>query len=452
MTYVPPICLAFLLLFPSIANAAKPRVQHAPRMDYLDNGAIRLGVDLNLGGAVTWLSPSKSETNLINSWDWGRQIQMSYYSGPVPFTPNNKQPAPQWKALGWNPIQAGDHFGHSSKTIEHTNDGKTLYVKCVPMQWPLENEPGECTFETWYTLDGNIIKVRAALNNARSDKTQYPARTQELPAVYTNGPWHRLMTYTGDKPFEKDNLTQINHPLGKDGKPWANWNATEQWAALVDDNNFGLGVWNPDCLRFGGGFAGKPGKGGAHDDPTGYIAPNRQEILDHNIRHEFQYWLILGTLDEIRDKVYAVARRPTPPNYIFDKDRQGWWYHDLTDTGWPIKGELALTPGAKDPYLVAPGALWRAADAPILYLRAAFTTKHARAQIYFTPLGGKSIPVDFPITGDGQYRTCEIRLDAHPAYTGLIAGLRLDPVPAGAPGDTIKLRSISFDKPKDTNP
>lgn len=91
--------------------------EHKAEMSYLDDGQIRLGVDLNLGGAVTYLSKSGSELNLINSWDWGRQVQMSYYSGPVPFRPRGKEPAPQWKGLGWNPVQAGDHFGNSSKTV-----------------------------------------------------------------------------------------------------------------------------------------------------------------------------------------------------------------------------------------------------------------------------------------------------------------------------------------------
>src|SRR4051812_49366525 len=35
--------------------AAAPPV-HEPRMSWLDNGTIRLGVDLELGGAITWLS------------------------------------------------------------------------------------------------------------------------------------------------------------------------------------------------------------------------------------------------------------------------------------------------------------------------------------------------------------------------------------------------------------
>jgi hypothetical protein len=59
----------------------------APRMSWLDNGQIRLGVDLSIGGAVTHLSEGKDGVNMIYSFDWGRQIQMSFYSGLVPFVP-----------------------------------------------------------------------------------------------------------------------------------------------------------------------------------------------------------------------------------------------------------------------------------------------------------------------------------------------------------------------------
>ena len=168
-------------------------------MSWLDNGQIRLGANLDIGGSITYLADVNTKENLINGYDWGRQIQMSFYCGPIPFVPKGKQVKEAWKGLGWNPIQSGDCFGHRSKVLEHTNNGTTLYVRCIPMHWPLNNVPGQCTFECWYTLDGRTVKVRCRLNNQRDDKTQYPGRSQELPAVYTNGPWHKLMTYTDDK-------------------------------------------------------------------------------------------------------------------------------------------------------------------------------------------------------------------------------------------------------------
>jgi hypothetical protein len=146
------------------------------------------------------------------------------------------------------------------------------------------------------------------------------------------------MTYEGEKPFTGGELTRIEHFL-KPEDPWAGWFASENWAALVNDDGWGLGVSNPGCYRFSGGFAGKPGKGGPTGDPTGYIAPNRQEILDHNIRHEYEYTLIVGDLKAIRAWVYEHAKRPAPPTYRFEKDRQGWYYAHATDAGWPIEGE-----------------------------------------------------------------------------------------------------------------
>ena len=245
-------------MVPSLFAAEKavgpPRhLRDESRMSYLDNGEIRLGVDLTLGGAITFLSTSKDRLNVVNNHDCGRQIQMSHYSGPVPFVAGDKQPHKSWTGIGWNPIQSGDVYGNGAKVLEHRNDGRTLYVKCVPMHWPLENVPGECTYECWIRLEGNTAEVRCRFQNARSDKTQYPARCQELPAVYTNGPLYRLMTYRGDKPFTADALTELPPKF-----PWQRWLATENWAALVRSDNWGLGIWNPDAYAFSGGFAGKP--------------------------------------------------------------------------------------------------------------------------------------------------------------------------------------------------
>ena len=111
-------------------NSAEPVGE---KMSFVDNGIIRLGVNLNLGGSVTYLADADDRINIINNHDWGRQIQMSFYSGPVPFTPGGKQPSKTWAGLGWNPIQSGDYAGNRSSIIDLRNDGKSIYVKCVPM-------------------------------------------------------------------------------------------------------------------------------------------------------------------------------------------------------------------------------------------------------------------------------------------------------------------------------
>ena len=41
---------------------------------YAENESIKLGVNLALGGAITYLA-AQGGKNLINSYDWGRQVQ-----------------------------------------------------------------------------------------------------------------------------------------------------------------------------------------------------------------------------------------------------------------------------------------------------------------------------------------------------------------------------------------
>ena len=151
--------LAPILSFLTVVCYGAPSSLPAPRMTFLDNGEVRIGVDLALGGAVTFISSKNHPGNIINSADLGRQIQMSHYSGPWPFAVGDKKPHKAWAGLGWNPIQTGDCYLNPSKVVEHKNDGKEIYIKCVPMQWPLENVPGDCLFETWTTLEGSVSRV-----------------------------------------------------------------------------------------------------------------------------------------------------------------------------------------------------------------------------------------------------------------------------------------------------
>lgn len=414
-------------------------------MSWLDNGTIRLGVDLALGGAITWLSKSGDSENVINSYDWGRQVQMSYYSGPIPFTVGEKRPAKFWQHLGWNPIQVGDDFGHQSVILEQRNDGKTIYVKCTPMQWPLENVPGECVFESWLELEGAAVRARARLTNARADHTFYDARTQELPAVYSNGAYRRVMSYTGDRPFTHAPLSEIPPKGPVEG--WTHWSATERWSALVNEQGWGVGVWNPDCIRYGGGVNEAKGGQGPKDDACGYMSPTRLEILDHNIVHDYRYDLVLGTLEEIRAHAYRHHRK-SDPAWLFENSRQGWTYHNATDGGWPIQGELNVRFKAADPYLLSGPFFCRAEDAGVLVLDAAFESLQPTAQVFWSTSDSADFSQErslrFPIQGDGRFREYRVELGKSAAYRGGIIQLRIDP--SDGPKGTFRLRSARLIK------
>lgn len=413
------------------AQASRPVQNRDERMSFLANDRVRLGIDLAKGGAITHLADlARGPENIINSHDLGRQIQMSYYAGPIPYrVPGHAGPRPVWEAIGWNPIQVGDDYGNASRIVDQRNDGHELYVKCVPMQWPLDDVPGECTFESWLRLEGNVVHSRCRLVMARTDRTQWPAREQEVPAVYTNGPWHDLVTYRGDRPFTGDALTHIDHPFDI-GAPCAEWTATENWAALLDDSGHGLGVWSPATAHFTGGFYGKKGAGGPRDAPTGYIGPSRVEIIDHDIVHEYRYALVCGDVEAIRSWVYAQPRATGAPSWSFAHDRQGWSYVDAGDTGWPIRGALNIRPhaGKTSPQIIGPAAAWQAHGARRVTVRGRFTDV-SDLRLLWKPLDAAdfvSDPAALVQVGAGMDEIV-FDLSRCAGYRDLVTQLRLDP-------------------------
>jgi hypothetical protein len=421
-------------------------------MVFLENAAVRIGMDLDLGGAVTHLGPKEKgrPANLINSADLGRQIQMSHYSGPWPFEAGGKKPHKAWAGLGWNPIQTGDCYHNPSKVLEHRNDGKELYIKCIPMQWPLENVPGDCVFETWTTLDGPVIHMRYRLTNRRADRTFYRPCPQELPAVYTISKLWRLMSYTGEKPFTGDALEHVKNDW-KAPWPWTRFTATERWAALVGDDDWGLGVFKDDGGEFHGGIHGD----GRSEDPrhgsTAYVAPIHMENLDPDIVYEHRTVFMVGTLAEIRKRFNGMATKG-PPSWRFEKDRQHWTLRDAVDAGFPPKGEWRVTFGEKKPRLAGPTFAWRAEDAPRLVMEAAFKGTPTAARVRWTrrdaPKFDDAKSVTVELKPDGAFREVEADLSASPEWRGLITQLAIDPVEKPRPGEAIAIRSIVLRKPR----
>lgn len=440
------------LATPCYSQQQNPYLKIKDNLEIIDNGQVRVGVNLSLGGAITYLADAKIQENMVNNADWGRQIQQSFYSGPVPYTYKSKQPNQMWKGLGWNPIQSGDYKGNNAKILAHTNNAKTIYVKSRPMQWPLDNVPCDCTFETWITLDGRKVNVRNRLTNKRPDKKQYAGRSQELPAVYLIKKYNKIFTYTGTKPFTGDSLRQIknSNPAGK-AIAWATWEATENWSAAVDNNNYGIGIWNPSAQHYlGGTTIRETDKGTSTDYSSTYLAPTQHEILDHNIVYEYSYVLILGSLEDIRNYVYSVTQPALLPSYSFAQNRQHWIFEKTTDSGWPVKDHLTIKLKVQAS-LNSPFDLWEAEKAPFLYFNAAYKTKAKTGRVYFKKYGEKDFSSDHFVTYNippGQnYQQVAVPLHKHPAYKGSIVSVKIVPAyDQPASGDWMKLRSVKLSK------
>src|SRR5262249_33594540 len=155
--------------------------------------------------------------------------------------------------------------------------------------------------EEWVTLNGRAVHVANRLTAHRTDTSVYPPTYSELPALYTLGPLYRLVTYDGAAPYTNapaDDLSPLaTRPVFvPDAHPF---DASEHWAALLDDSDFGVGLFEPDLRT----FVGLSGYEGGW--PAGYIAGTRPERIDANIVYRYDYTLVLGSLSRIRAYAYA---------------------------------------------------------------------------------------------------------------------------------------------------
>jgi hypothetical protein len=275
----------------------------------IDNGILTLRLDLSRGGAISYISLSGKDRNIVNIADEGRYIQQSYYAGKTIDRKAEGQ-SPSWSPWSWNPIQVGDAFRNKAKILSFRKRKNELYVKCIPMLWDMNNRPAEAEMEQWTSLQGNTLKVHNRLTCHRTHDPYGDSvlNDQELPAVYPVSALKNLFAYFGNKPFSNDKISNpdvVNLSSGF----WGRYkNVAEHWMAFVDGQHWGMGIYNPGCTEFLAGMSGGPDKEAA-DGSTSYIAPVKKEMLLRNTVYEYEYYVIVGNLEEIRSKVYALNAR-----------------------------------------------------------------------------------------------------------------------------------------------
>ena len=251
---------------------------------YLDNGTLRIGVDQSRGSAIGFLSLTKDMRNLLNHSDEGRFIQQSYYG--------NKDDS-MWGKKPWtyNPVQGGSYKGEDSKTLEFRKTEKELYAKIEPLHWASAKPCSEAIMQEWITLDGTLAKVRMRMDF--TGETQQRAAHQEMPAMFVDFDLPHLI-------FEKEGKLVRHEPriLGKDLAP-EKIGYDGGWLAYVDDKDFGIGICTPgtkDAVNYRA--AGK--KSGPTGGACSNVAPIRTIKLTKNEAVDYEFYLTIGTLEEIR--------------------------------------------------------------------------------------------------------------------------------------------------------
>jgi hypothetical protein len=265
--------------------------------------------------------------------------------------------------------------------------------------------------------------MRFRMENHRGDTTRYAARHQELPAVYTIAALHRWMAYVGDRPFTGGALTHIANDWRKPW-PWTRTIPTERWAALVGDDDWGIGMLSEDGGHFDGGLFGQPGSHDPLSSDTAYMAPTQVETIDHDIVYRFHATLMVGTLADMRARFTALAA-PGLPAWTFAEDRQHWHCEGGADAGVPRDGAWRVPFGAQGPRLVGPVRCWRAEDAGAVAFTAT-SSAPLRVRIAWRRLGEEAwdpdVGVEVALIGDGRPHSYQAAL-AGERYQGLLTGL-----------------------------
>ncbi|MDY8138105.1 T9SS type A sorting domain-containing protein [Aquimarina sp. 2201CG5-10] len=417
----------------------------------INNGIIKLKLDLTSGGAISYLSDANNNYNVVNIHDKGRYIQQSYYNGQH-LDRRAEGQHPNFSPWNWNPIQAGDIYGNRSQVITYRRNANELYVKNRPMLWDMNNSPCECYFETWVTFSGTAAHVKNKLTVFRTDNLwQTRPYHQELPALYTVGDLYKLYTYRGSAPWTNDGLSRINNS----GPPWAYWNTNESWAALVNNNNWGVGIYNPISTYFVGGFSGSPG-GGPYDNPTGYFSPLITKALSKNGTFQYEYDLILGNLNDIRTYVYQ--KRGVNPggntlSWEFNQsgNNEGWIRSGGTNSIATTGGSLNVGITSGDPQIINQNVSFNPNSFDYLKIGIRNFTNNGDMDFFWSNSSGgfsasKRIRVSVaPNNNNLNEYVFDLRNVSLWNNGGTINAIRIDPPGDGNPsGENVKIDYIRF--------
>ncbi|VGO11470.1 hypothetical protein PDESU_00014 [Pontiella desulfatans] len=252
--------------------------------EYLDNGEVRIGIDRSRGACIGWFGESETKRNLLNHWDEGRFIQQSYYGAPD---------GSKWNKKDWvyNPVQGGSWDGKRSKVLTFKKDkNKTsLYAKIEPLSWSGGQTCPEAIMEQTISLNGRVAHIRFKLTYTGKD--QGKPRHQEMPAVFVDAVLSNLVYVS-----EGELTRRVPGWPNESGK------TSRHWTAWLDRNDWGIGIFTPGtpeftCYRFAGN--GSTGSGGS---ACSYIAPVRTFALTKGLKVEYDVYLTIGTLDEIKNR------------------------------------------------------------------------------------------------------------------------------------------------------
>jgi len=265
---------------------------HVPDWKYLDNGTVRIGVDISRGTCIGFFGESKTKRNLLNHYDEGRFVQQSYYGLPD---------GSDWNGKPWvyNPIQGGSWKRVPAKIHEFNKSAGELYAKIEPRHWASGKLCPEMVMEETLSLEGPVAKITFKMTYAGAD--QGKPRHQEMPAVFVDGALRKFF-------YVKDGVLTSEAPRiipenGKEGVAGLGLGASSAgWVAYLDDSGWGIGIYTPGTTEFTAYRALGDGTTGPTGSAASYVAPLRTFALTNGRVVEYDVYLTIGTLEEIQTR------------------------------------------------------------------------------------------------------------------------------------------------------
>ena len=279
---------------------------------FIDDGTIKLGTSVKFGGAVEWLEridinvieyldsgrnvridkdidPNaiekdnliSTEVNMVNIYDYGREIQPSYYL-QVDKDHNNYEPKTKYNypAIGgsfkYNPILCGGvgdpdtGLRVGAQVVDYEYKPDHIYIKTKAQDWMFVNDQAQGYMEVTYRFgDDGVLIVDNTYTDfygfASLDSILNPMSGQECPATYFVYPLNyfyvKTKARTVNDPFlgpqGGNGVIPVESPTAGTpgaGKYFYAFDSSYlknscDWSAFVNDQGFGAGIFMPNCDR-----------------------------------------------------------------------------------------------------------------------------------------------------------------------------------------------------------
>ena len=280
------------------------------------SGGFNIG-STNIGGTKKDKYEKQGNVNLINAHDTGRLVQQSYYgTGSYPYEPGMYGEA----VWNYNPVQGGNLYNQASKIVDLQVTSNQIYIKCRPLDWAKDKQYITPSYmEAWYTLEDGMMRATCRF----VDYSGYPSvtTTQEFPAFYCVEPLNDFVYYTGGEAWSDSNTKVNRADLGFWGTATdQTFICNENWAAFKGDadNSFAIGLYCPGQTNFYSGVY----YGGnnttrcstltpATEDPTSYIGVVDTLHFQSYTPISYCYYISTGKVEDIRNDFKAVAQTQT---------------------------------------------------------------------------------------------------------------------------------------------